>query len=86
LRRLGYAFRKSARRWNIAMKHLSRALLAALACVPLACKSTPDTPELPCTCGTPAADLDGCVNPICSAGKTNPNNPDCVCGQLSIPK
>ena len=40
--------------------------------------------EIPCTCGAPDALFDGCANPICVSGHNNPNNPNCVCGDLRI--
>lgn len=60
---------------------LFAALLLAL--VP-ACKSTHE--DIPCTCGTPMADVEGCAHPSCLAGEANPDNPDCVCGKLEIPQ
>lgn len=39
---------------------------------------------IPCTCGTPEAQIEGCANPICLSGKKNPDNPNCVCGGLTI--
>jgi hypothetical protein len=41
--------------------------------------------DVPCTCGDPLTDLEGCAHPDCIAGRTNPNNPQCVCGVLEIP-
>jgi len=40
--------------------------------------------EIPCTCGAPDALFEGCANPICVSGHNNPNNPNCVCGDLRI--
>jgi hypothetical protein len=62
--------------------------------LPLACKSSENESEsksqtqaqVPCTCGTPEADIEGCAHALCLAGKTNPDNPDCVCGALMIEK
>ena len=67
------------------MKNL--VLLAGLAGL-FAC-STPreDAVEMPaivCTCGQPDADFEGCLDPLCVSGAGNPDNPDCVCGRLSI--
>jgi hypothetical protein len=70
------------------------ALLAALFCASLGCKSRGAAPEhapadlsaLPCTCGTPEADLEGCAHWLCLEGQNNPENPDCVCGSLSLPQ
>jgi len=56
-------------------------LMAALLLLPAACASSPGNP---CTCGDPKTDLEGCANEICMSGETNPDNPDCVCGTLSI--
>jgi len=69
------------------MKTLSVVLLAAfLTVLPSSCKSSgSDAEAIPCRCGTPMADLEGCAHPLCRAGKTNPDNPDCVCGSLDIP-
>lgn len=55
---------------------------------PLGCKSSESQAqaEVPCTCGTPEADIEGCAHATCLAGKTNPANPDCVCGALIIEK
>jgi hypothetical protein len=67
------------------MKTLSTLFVVALlAALPSSCKSTEAT-HLPCVCGTPEGDLEGCENPICRDGKTNPDNPKCVCGTLEIP-
>ncbi len=68
------------------MKTLPIILAAALLVLPFACKSAPEAPVPPCTCGTPAADIEGCAHPSCLAGETNHDNPHCVCGTLSIPK
>ena len=60
-------------------------LLIVLSGLSLACKSTASSDaNIPCTCGQPEADLDGCAHATCLAGKTNPDNPDCVCGALSL--
>jgi len=61
-------------------------LFVAALLLPLstACKSTPSE-DLPCVCGTPMGDLEGCTHPLCLAGRNNPDNPDCVCGTLEIP-
>ena len=62
---------------------LMAALLLAL---PMACKSSSSsTADIPCRCGTPLGDLEGCAHPACMAGKNNPDNPDCVCGTIEIP-
>ena len=66
------------------MTRLLPLLVAALlmALVP-ACKSPAN--DIPCTCGTAMTDLEGCAHPLCVAGKPNPDNPNCVCGQIEIP-
>ncbi|TAH38179.1 MAG: hypothetical protein EYC70_06035 [Planctomycetota bacterium] len=62
-------------------------LFAAVAlALPIACGSNSSAEDIACTCGTPQADLEGCAHSLCLAGKTNPDNPDCVCGSLSIPR
>ena len=69
------------------MKQRSLLFLACcLASLALACRSQPPAADAPCTCGTPQADVEGCAHPACVAGETNTENPDCVCGTLSIPK
>ena len=68
------------------MKTLSLLLVAALlVAIPSSCKSSSQTANIPCVCGTPEGDLEGCEHPICREGKTNPDNPKCVCGTLEIP-
>jgi len=64
---------------------LSRILLLALILTPLACRST-EPNDSPCTCGQAAADIEGCSHAKCLAGQNNPENPDCVCGTLSLKK
>jgi hypothetical protein len=69
------------------MKTLPLLAIVLLASLPLACKSKPSAAEtVPCTCGTSMGDLEGCAHPLCVAGKTNPDNPSCVCGSIEIPK
>jgi hypothetical protein len=65
---------------------LSRLLVLALFLLPLGCRSTSASTEIPCTCGTPEAAMEGCAHPLCLAGENNPDNPDCVCGTLSFEK
>ena len=71
------------------MKTLSAVLLAALlVALPSSCKSSGSddaAAAVPCRCGTAEADLEGCAHPACRAGRTNPDNPECVCGTLEIP-
>ena len=62
--------------------------LALLTCLlALGCRSNPARfTDVPCTCGQPAADIEGCAHEACVRGTRNPDNPDCVCGSLTIPK
>lgn len=55
------------------------------------CKSKDSAPEaqydpksVPCTCGDPMTDVEGCANPKCISGEGNPDNPHCVCGTLDL--
>lgn len=68
------------------MKRLLPLFLACAFVLPLACRSSAPAHDLPCICGTPEADMQGCPNSTCAHGKRNPDNPDCVCGSLSIPR
>jgi len=64
-------------------------LLALVACIaPLGCRSNDAAANdaVPCTCGQPMANMEGCAHPQCVHGERNPDNPDCVCGSLTIPK
>jgi len=61
-------------------------VLLALCAWPLACRSSAPRDEVPCTCGTPEADMRGCAHSLCLQGQRNPDNPDCVCGTLTLPK
>jgi hypothetical protein len=63
----------------------SRLLIPAAALLALftACKSP--SSDVPCRCGTPIADIEGCPNPDCVSGKGNSENPHCVCGGIEIP-
>ena len=69
------------------MKYAQIVLLAGLALAG-ACKSTSsasvETNDIPCTCGQPEADFDGCANATCAKGMRNPDKPDCVCGPLDM--
>ncbi len=68
------------------MKTLSALLLSTvLLALPSACRSTPQH-DVPCVCGTALGDLEGCENSYCRDGKTNPDNPNCVCGSIEVPK
>jgi len=63
------------------------ALLLTLSAVLAGCESSsrpaPDATAA-CTCGTPMAAFEGCAHPLCIQGKTNPDNPECVCGRLEL--
>ena len=61
-------------------------VLLALCLLPLACRSGAKRTEVACTCGQPETDFRGCAHHLCSSRHRNPENPDCVCGTLSIPK
>ena len=62
-----------------------RSLVLILSCsLPMACRSTAPKHTVPCTCGTPEADLVGCAHPKCLTGERNPDNADCVCGPLAL--
>jgi hypothetical protein len=67
-------------------------LASCLMALALGCRSSSGSSgskgaaEVPCICGTPQGDLEGCAHRTCLEGETNPDNPDCVCGKLSIPK
>ena len=67
------------------MKTLSVLFLAALVALPLACKSSESSADVPCTCGTELGDLEGCAHAQCRKGESKPDNPDCVCGEIEIP-
>ncbi len=67
------------------MKTLLTLAAALLLTLGAACKSSASA-DIPCRCGTPMADLEGCAHPDCIAGKPNPDNPQCVCGQIEIPQ
>lgn len=62
------------------------ALLVFFVAPPAACHSNAARSEVPCTCGQPAADIEGCAHDACLGGHRNPDNADCVCGTLTIPK
>ena len=68
------------------MNPLRTLALLVICLLPLGCRSSGSRNEVPCTCGTPATDMEGCAHHSCVMGKRNPDNPDCVCGALSIPK
>ena len=67
------------------MKNLFPFLLAAGCLLFAGCRSNSAADEMPCTCGTPEADMQGCLH-SCAHGERNPDNADCVCGNLSIPR
>jgi len=66
------------------MKSLRALALSAVCLLPLACRSSTEKDEVPCTCGTAQADIEGCAHEACLRGERNPDNPDCVCGTLKI--
>ena len=67
------------------MKKPLSSLVLAICLGAAACRSTEtDTIELECICGQPAAVIEDCPHPLCLAGERNPENPDCVCGGLTI--
>ena len=67
-----------------------RGLLLAVLLVFGACgspkQSTPEGMQASpaCICGTPSAAMNGCPHTLCISGKTNPENPECVCGTLQF--
>jgi hypothetical protein len=69
-------------------------LFLVLLLLPLSCRSGSKNEAkhdalhaaAPCTCGQPEADVQGCAHHQCLKGERNPDNPDCVCGTLTIPK
>lgn len=71
---------------------IHRPLLLGLLLLLGACKSNEDkagtmsvdAAAVPCICGTPEAAFDGCPHPLCLSGKGNPDNPECVCGPLTL--
>jgi hypothetical protein len=46
--------------------------------------STPKDEYVECICGTPEEAIYGCPYSRCARGEGNPDNPDCVCGTLSL--
>lgn len=58
------------------------------ACLALgSCKSNEpevDLSSVPCTCGQPIAQIEGCAHPTCVSGERNPDNPDCLCAPLDL--
>jgi hypothetical protein len=65
---------------------LLRIVALLLCAAPMSCKSSPSYADQPCTCGQAATDFEGCPHPKCAKGERNPDNVDCVCGSMSIPK
>jgi hypothetical protein len=65
----------------------SLSLLFLLAAV-VGCKSSgassSSAADFPCTCGKPEAAFEACVHPACAKGQSNPDNPDCACGKMTI--
>ena len=72
------------------MRLITPLLGIALLVATSACKSTEHTSftddTLPCICGTPEADFDGCHCTDCCHGDGSSENPDCVCGPLAFEK
>jgi hypothetical protein len=68
-----------------AMKTIACLSLLLLAALPFSSCKSPSSEDVPCTCGTPMGDLEGCGHASCRDGKSNPDNPQCVCGNLEIP-
>lgn len=68
------------------MKPFQSLALLLFISVPLGCRSNAPQQDVPCTCGQPAADIEGCAHHLCLKGQRNPDNPDCICGSLTIPK
>ena len=70
------------------MRRFPRAITLAGLMLLGACSSTgghaASVPK--CTCGTLATDVSGCHHPSCAAGKTNPDNPKCHCGPITVSK
>ena len=66
-----------------------RTLLTSLALLLVlgACKSNDKTDQyadVPCTCGTHEAMIEGCAHPLCVSGEGNPDNADCVCAPIDF--
>ena len=59
--------------------------LLAVGVLSAGCHSTSAADEVPCNCGTHEADMQGCLH-SCARGERNPDNADCVCGNLTIPR
>ena len=76
------------------MRSIQSLSLLVLLILPLSCRSSEEHAAkhsakhdaVPCTCGQPEADIHGCAHHQCVKGERNPDNPDCVCGTLTIPK
>ncbi|HEX5008905.1 MAG TPA: hypothetical protein VFY71_00790 [Planctomycetota bacterium] len=70
------------------MRTLARSVALAGLLILGACSSTGshDQHVPKCTCGTLATAVNGCQNPICAQGKTNPDNPKCHCGPITVTK
>ena len=70
------------------MKLMTVLLVCGMIAIIPACKSNSadhkSSAAVPCTCGTPEAQMEGCANPVCLSGKSNPDNPQCVCGTMTI--
>jgi hypothetical protein len=68
------------------MKPLLTLASLVICSLSLGCRASGARHDVPCTCGQPEADIEGCAHEKCVAGERNPDNPDCVCGTLTIPK
>lgn len=68
------------------MKAVRSFVLLVTCLLPLACRSSASQHEAPCVCGQPMANIEGCAHHKCVSGARNPDNAECVCGSLSIPK
>lgn len=73
------------------IKSLAYLLLACGLLALSACKSHDevvaveyDPASVPCTCGDPMTDMEGCACPMCISGEGNPGNPECVCGTIDL--
>jgi hypothetical protein len=70
------------------MRTLARTVaLAGLLILGACASSGGDAGAVPkCTCGTVATAVNGCQHPLCMQGKTNPDNPKCHCGPITVSK
>jgi hypothetical protein len=65
-----------------------RALFALVTLALVACHSperqSSDLSSVTCTCGRPEAVIDGCAHLLCVRRDGNPENPDCICGPMTL--